>query len=339
MSKGQETEADDALKADGGAPKSVEAQLRAQRALLNAINKVFREALTCETEEEVARTCLAVAEELTGSKFGFVGEVNEAGRFDAVALSDPGWDACQMPKSDAVVLIRDMEIRGLWAGPLKDGRSCVVNDPGTHPDRVGTPEGHPPLTSFLGIPLRHQDKTIGMIALANKESGYDSVDRESVEALSTSFVEALMRKRAEEALRKARDELEVRVRERTAELANERDLLNALMDNIPDMIYFKDSRSCFIRVNNAVAGAFGMDNPEQVVGKTDSDFFSDAYARQEYEEEQEVMRSRRPVVGKMDKEVWPNGRSTWSSTTKLPLCDRQGDVVGTCGISRPGGPG
>ena len=58
-------------------------------ARLEAINKVFREALTCETEEQLAGTSLVVAEELTGSKFGFLGQLNPAGLFDSIAISDP----------------------------------------------------------------------------------------------------------------------------------------------------------------------------------------------------------------------------------------------------------
>jgi len=198
--------------------RQTEAQLTRQSAVLNAINKVFRETLMCETEEYVAHTCLAVVEELTYSKFGFIGEINQSGRFDTIALSNPGWDACRMPKSDAVVLIRDMEIRGIWGRALKDEQSQIVNDPASHPDSVGTPEGHPQITSFLGVPLKHAGKAIGMIALANKESGYDLTDQQDVETLSVAFVEALMRKRAELALQKAHDELEFRVQERTREL-------------------------------------------------------------------------------------------------------------------------
>ena len=198
--------------------RQTEAQLTRQSAVLNAINKVFRETLTCETEEDVAHTCLAVAEELTDSKFGFIGEINQSGCFDTIALSNPCWDACRMPKSDAVVLIRDMEIRGIWGRVLKDEQSQIVNDPTSHPDSVGTPEGHPPITSFLGVPLKHAGKAIGMIALANKESGYDLTDQQDVETLSVAFVEALMRKRAEAALQKAHNELEFRVQERTREL-------------------------------------------------------------------------------------------------------------------------
>ncbi|MEW6001470.1 MAG: diguanylate cyclase [Nitrospirota bacterium] len=177
--------------------KKAEDKLLRQSTVLDAINRLFREALTCETDEGVAQVCLKKAEELTGSKFGFIGEVNEAGLFDTVALSDPGWDACKLPKSDAVLMIKNMQIRGIWGKVLKEELPLIVNDPASHPDHIGTPDGHPTLTSFLGIPIKYMGKTIGMIALANKESGYDITDQQDVEAISVAFVEALKRKRAE----------------------------------------------------------------------------------------------------------------------------------------------
>jgi len=183
--------------------KKADEKIQRQGAVLGAINKVFRETLTCETDEEVANTCLTVTEELTGSKFGFIGDINKSGRFDTIALSDPGWDACKIPKSSAVVMIRDMEIRGIWSRVLKDGRSLIVNNPLSHSDRVGTPAGHPSITCFLGVPLQHAGQTIGMIALANKESGYDLADLEAVEALSVALMEALSRKRAKVSLQRS----------------------------------------------------------------------------------------------------------------------------------------
>jgi GAF domain-containing protein len=185
----------------------VEAHVVSHGIVLNAINKVFREALTCEDEEKVSRKCLAVAEELTGSKFGFIGELNEAGLFDTIAISNPGWDACKMPGSKATRLTKDMPIRGIDRSVLREKKSRIVNDPANHPDRVGTPEGHPPITSFLGVPLRHAGKTIGMIGLANKESGYDGADQQVIESLSVAFVEALICKRAEVRLRERVEEL------------------------------------------------------------------------------------------------------------------------------------
>ena len=181
--------------------KGREEEILRQSKVLDGINKVFREALTCETDEEVANKCLSVAEELTGSEFGFIGEVNPAGRFDNIAISNPGWDACKMPDSEATLSTKDMEIRGIDRSVLREGKSRIVNDPASYPDRVGLPEGHPPITSFLGVPLKSLDKTIGMIGLGNKESGYDLADQEAIEDISVAFMEALHRKRAEIELR------------------------------------------------------------------------------------------------------------------------------------------
>ena len=199
--------------------KQKEERILRQSAVLNGINEVFQETLTGENEADVGRTCLAVAEKLTGSKFGFIGELNEDGLFDTTAISNPGWDACRMPGSDATRLTKNMKIRGVDRSTLREGESRIVNEPASHPDHVETPEGHPRITCFLGVPLKRTGKTIGMIGLANKESGYEPTDQEAIESLSVAFVEALQRKRAEEALRRAKDELELRGEQRTADLA------------------------------------------------------------------------------------------------------------------------
>lgn len=187
-------------------------------AVLSAINKVFREALTCETIEDVGRACLDAASELTGSAIGFIGEVNESGLFDDIALNNPAWDACKMPESKRAKLIHNMEIRSYWGSVITSGKSRIVNNPSSAPDRRGLPDGHPPIKCFLGVPLKAGDATVGMIALANKPRGYDEADMEKVEALSSAFVVALQRKSATDSLSKAHAELEVRVKERTAEL-------------------------------------------------------------------------------------------------------------------------
>ena len=172
-------------------------QLHRQKAVLEAINEVFVEALACDTEEQLGQTCLAVAEKLSGSNFGFIGEVNAEGTFDTIALSNPGWDACKMPHSDALVSIRGMVVRGIWGRTIASGHSEIVNEPLAHPDRVGTPKGHPALECFLGVPLMRAGKAVGMIALANKDGGYTQADQDAVEVLSVAFYEALLRKRME----------------------------------------------------------------------------------------------------------------------------------------------
>jgi PAS domain S-box-containing protein len=111
-------------------------------------------------------------------------------------------------------------------------------------------------------------------------------------------------------------------------------LLEVLMDNIPDSIYFKDRASRFVMVNRAQAKKFGLADPHQATGKSDADFFKPAHAQQALADEQRVMQTGQPLVGIEEKETWPDGRETWVSTTKMPLRDRAGRVFGTFGISR-----
>jgi PAS domain S-box-containing protein len=108
-----------------------------------------------------------------------------------------------------------------------------------------------------------------------------------------------------------------------AELARERDLLRALMENVPDKIYFKDRRSRFLHVSRSTARLFGRSNPCEVVGKTDADFFTEEHARAALADEWEVMRTGRPLVGKEERESWPDGRETWALTTKMPCATRR----------------
>ena len=117
-------------------------------------------------------------------------------------------------------------------------------------------------------------------------------------------------------------------------LVEERHLLRTLLDNLPDYIYFKDRDSRFIRTNKAHAKAFGLDDPAQAIGKTDFDFFTDEHAQQAYTDEQEIIRTGQPMLAKEEKETWPDGRETWVSTTKMPLRDAAGNIIGTFGISR-----
>jgi PAS domain S-box-containing protein len=178
--------------------KAAEAGILKQSAVLSGINRVFRESLTCATEAELGRTCLAVAEELTGSAFGFIGEVNQTGGLDISAFSDPGWAACRMgaPGKERLKL-PGPELGGLLGRVVAGGRPVITNDPANHPAVAGLPPGHPPLATFLGVPLRHGGRVIGLIAMANKAGGYIQADQEALESLGGAIVEGLMRFRAE----------------------------------------------------------------------------------------------------------------------------------------------
>ena len=117
-------------------------------------------------------------------------------------------------------------------------------------------------------------------------------------------------------------------------IAYERDLLRALLDNIPDSIYFKDRQSRFLRIGHQLARKFGLDDPTAAIGKSDADFFSPDHAREALEDEDFILRTGLPIVGKTEKETWPDGRELWVLTTKMPFRDKAGQIIGTFGVSK-----
>jgi two-component system, NtrC family, sensor kinase len=117
-------------------------------------------------------------------------------------------------------------------------------------------------------------------------------------------------------------------------LAWDENLLQCLMDNIPDRIYFKDLQSRFSRISQSAASTFGSIHPGDVQGKTDFDFFTEEHARQAFEDEQQIIATGKPIIGLEEKETWPDGRITWANTSKMPMVDISGKIIGTFGISR-----
>ncbi len=180
------------------------------------------------------------------------------------------------------------------------------------------------LKSGLDLPFIVVSGTIGEeIAVETMKAGaHDYVMKDNLVRL----LPAIERELRDAEMRRERKRVE-------KALAYEQYLLFTLMNNSPDNIYFKDTESCFIRVNKAMAGWLGLSDPAQAVDKTNFDFFTEEHAHRAYEDEQVVMRSGQPVI-KKEKETWPDGRVTWVSTTKGLLHDKERCVIGTFGISR-----
>jgi diguanylate cyclase (GGDEF)-like protein/PAS domain S-box-containing protein len=113
----------------------------------------------------------------------------------------------------------------------------------------------------------------------------------------------------------------------------DQELLEAFLEHIPDNVFFKDRRSRFLRISRSMADHFGLKSPKLALNKTDADIFSNEHAGQALIDELEIIRTGLPIIQKEEKETWPDGRETWALTTKLPLRGRDGQIIGTMGIS------
>jgi PAS domain S-box-containing protein len=182
---------------------------------------------------------------------------------------------------------------------------------------VGDPEWarREGMVAFAGYPLKVEEHVLGVVA-AFARRPLTEATLQAFASVASNIAQFIRRKRAEEAL------------------IAERHLLHTLMDNLPAMIYFKDRESHFTRINLAHAKLFGLSHPTEAVGKTDFDFFAVEHAQRAYGDEQEIIRTGQPMVDMEEKEAWPDGRVTWASTTKMPLRDANGNIIGTFGVSQ-----
>ncbi len=111
-------------------------------------------------------------------------------------------------------------------------------------------------------------------------------------------------------------------------------ILRVLMETIPDLIYFKDLQSRFVRVNQAYAPWHGIASPDDVIGKTDFDYFAPVHASVALAEEQEIIRTGLPLIAKIERITLRDGTAAWGSTTKLAWHDATGRIIGTFGLTR-----
>mgnify|MGYP002395779236 CR=1 FL=1 len=118
------------------------------------------------------------------------------------------------------------------------------------------------------------------------------------------------------------------------ELHKEKELLDAIMINIDDHIYFKDRDSKFVKVSLTLARHFNFAKPEQLIGKSDFDFFDKELAQIKYQDEQSLMESGKPLINHIESSNTKEGKEQWVSTTKIPLKDKAGKVIGLFGISK-----
>ncbi len=215
---------------------------------------------------------------------------------------------------------------------IQAGRPLLVPDTSRDERFAHHPlvQGPPGIHFYAGHPLRAPDGTpVGVLALADTQTRTMTEE----EFASLHDLSALVE---EQLCRGARSELSgERTQEQVVEegIKREQDLLGIFIDTVPESIYFKDRQCRFVRISKALATRFGFRDPAEAVGKTDFDLFTEDHAREAYADELEVMRTGRAIVAKEERETWTDGREAWVLTTKMPLRDRDGRIIGTFGVS------
>jgi PAS domain S-box-containing protein len=123
------------------------------------------------------------------------------------------------------------------------------------------------------------------------------------------------------------------LQQRIAKLVTERNLLHALTDSLPHLLYMKDTESRFVICNTAVVSLMGVETQEELAGKTDFDFYPQELAEHYYSHEQEIIQSGESLVNHEEALLnLATGERGWLSTTKMPLQDESGKIIGIVGI-------
>lgn len=118
------------------------------------------------------------------------------------------------------------------------------------------------------------------------------------------------------------------------EMKNQAALLDALLNSLPDYIYFKDKESRFLKISKSMLGLFGAKTVEEVIGKTDFDYHTPENAQKYFDDEQNIIRTKQGITDQLQREVTHDGEIVWTTATKLPLITDQGECIGTFGISK-----
>jgi two-component system cell cycle sensor histidine kinase/response regulator CckA len=319
------------LEASEAERKRAEEALERRVKQLVSLNRASQ-AVTASLElNQVLNEIISLAGEVTASDYISVMMVDEEGKTVPGAEIVPG-----VPEME-----RRIRAEGYTTWIIRSRRAAIVDDVAEDGTVISpTPEGAPPtlnphlvkigVKSLAGLPLTVKDHLLGALFLASLRP-YQFQDQ--LPLLTTFANQAAIA--IENARLFEQTQAALKKREEAEEaLTHEANLLRALMDSLPDYVYFKDTRSRFTRVNKAISEFMGCEGPEDLIGKTDFDFQPLPLAQSFYAEELEIVREGLPIIDRIEYNPTRSGEPRWLSATKAPIFDDQGCVTGLVGISR-----
>ncbi len=199
--------------------------------LLYSLNEILLVTLQTSAIEDVAQNCLSVIAKLIDCKVGFIGVFSASGVFKMLASLDGANQRCELEQKNIPMLFDHMFKQGMLGELVSSTNTLLANESDFEALKIGFPDGHIGLNSILSVPLWRNNQCIGVIALANKKSGFTSLDATNLEELSASFITALVQKQTDEALR----------------ISEERN--RTLVDSITEGLIMVDENACITYLN------------------------------------------------------------------------------------------
>ena len=204
-----------------------------------------------------------------------------------------------------------LESAGVWVDCIHERHAVIHNEYASLPHRKGLPSGHAPVQRELAVPIMRRGIITAVLGVGNKSSDYEETDVEIVASLADLAWDFVERKRAEESLHESRN------------------MLRYVLDTIPQSVFWKDRHSVYLGCNQVFANTVGINNPSDIVGKTDFDM---PWTSEEIEtfrsDDAEVISKKAAKWHIIEHAQQADGSMIYANTTKLPLMDNKGNVYG-----------
>ena len=216
---------------------------------------------------------------------------------------------------------------------FKDDKNVIeTGKPVINKEEIGfDADGNIRIKSTTKVPFRDKDgKIIGLVGIGRDITNLKEAEEKLKEqAQSLQEINVMLEERQEEVNQQS-EELGTQNRK----LEEERNLLRTLIDNIPDYVYLKDTNCRFITVNKKLMKVFKTDDLDEIIGKTDKDFYPKEYALNYLKDDQEVLSTGKAILFKEESGIDSEGNFIHLLTSKVPFSGPDGQIAGIIGIAR-----